>query len=138
MTGALGGATPVAVGGWRCDRGQRGAPRAAGAAPARPRPGGRGGPGCRLLRPGLAGRRGPDGQSGELSLSALRAAENARLERGLLPRPEVMDPRVVVTPRYRPGREAVLGGDFYDVVETPDGSLYLLIGDVAGHGPDEA
>jgi serine phosphatase RsbU (regulator of sigma subunit) len=32
----------------------------------------------------------------------------------------------------------VLGGDFYDVVECQDGSLFLLIGDVAGHGPDEA
>ena len=40
--------------------------------------------------------------------------------------------------RYRPGRDAVLGGDFYDVVEAADGTLYLLIGDVSGHGPDEA
>jgi serine phosphatase RsbU (regulator of sigma subunit) len=41
--------------------------------------------------------------------------------------------------RYRPGRhQALLGGDFYDVVERADGALFLLIGDVAGHGPDEA
>jgi serine phosphatase RsbU (regulator of sigma subunit) len=32
----------------------------------------------------------------------------------------------------------VLGGDFYDVVETPDGRIRAVIGDVMGHGPDEA
>ena len=83
-------------------------------------------------------RRRADEQLRALSLSSLRAAENARLERGLLPHPEVLDPTITVVPRYRPGRDAVLGGDFYDVVETGDGTLYLLIGDVAGHGPDEA
>jgi serine phosphatase RsbU (regulator of sigma subunit) len=68
----------------------------------------------------------------------LRAAENARLERGLLPQPRVADPALRVTTRYRPGRDAVLGGDFFDAIEISDGSLYVLIGDVAGHGPDEA
>jgi serine phosphatase RsbU (regulator of sigma subunit) len=32
----------------------------------------------------------------------------------------------------------VLGGDFYDVVELPDGTLHAAIGDVCGHGADEA
>ena len=32
----------------------------------------------------------------------------------------------------------MLGGDFYDVVECDDGAVFALIGDVAGHGPDEA
>jgi serine phosphatase RsbU (regulator of sigma subunit) len=68
----------------------------------------------------------------------LRAAENARLERGLLPQPTIADPSVGITTRYRPGRDAVLGGDFFDAIEGSDGCLYLLIGDVAGHGPDEA
>ncbi|NHC44304.1 PP2C family protein-serine/threonine phosphatase [Motilibacter aurantiacus] len=83
-------------------------------------------------------RKRADEQLRALYASELRAAENARLERGLLPHPEVADPTIGVTTRYRPGREAVLGGDFYDVVETDDGTLFLLIGDVAGHGPDEA
>ena len=73
-----------------------------------------------------------------LYASEVRAAENARLERGLLPQALVSE-RVSVKATYRPGAEqAVLGGDFYDVVETPDGSIYAVIGDVAGHGPDEA
>ena len=49
------------------------------------------------------------------------------------------DTGVDVVARYRPGRhQSLLGGDFYDVVECEDGSLFALIGDVAGHGPDEA
>jgi serine phosphatase RsbU (regulator of sigma subunit) len=83
-------------------------------------------------------RKRSDEQLRELYATELRAAENARMERGLLPRPEIHDQNISVVMRYRPGRDAVLGGDFYDVVEAPDGTLYLLIGDVSGHGPDEA
>ncbi|MFE6861182.1 PP2C family protein-serine/threonine phosphatase [Nocardia sp. NPDC057668] len=76
----------------------------------------------------------------ELRVSNLRAAENARLERGLLPKPLFRgEPVVDVVARYRPGRaSALLGGDFYDVVQEADGTVHALIGDVAGHGPDEA
>ncbi len=49
------------------------------------------------------------------------------------------DGRVALTTGYRPGRRrALLGGDFYDAVELDDGTLHLIIGDVSGHGPDEA
>ena len=43
--------------------------------------------------------------------------ENARLERGLLPSPLLLDdPGVDIVTQYRPSREnALLGGDFYDV-----------------------
>jgi serine phosphatase RsbU (regulator of sigma subunit) len=75
----------------------------------------------------------------ELRAANLTAEENARLERGLLPRPLVADARVAVDSGYRPGRErALLGGDFYDVVEAPDGTLHAIIGDVCGHDPDAA
>jgi serine phosphatase RsbU (regulator of sigma subunit) len=69
----------------------------------------------------------------------LRADENARLERGLLPSPLLSDPTLRMLARYEPGTEqTLLGGDFYDVVECPDGSVHVAIGDVCGHGPDEA
>ena len=75
----------------------------------------------------------------QLQESELRAEENARLERGLLPTPLTSDPALSCVTRYRPGRRrALLGGDFYDVLEDEDGTLHVLIGDVAGHGPDEA
>jgi serine phosphatase RsbU (regulator of sigma subunit) len=74
-----------------------------------------------------------------LYASEVRAAENSRLERGLLPQPLVSENGVRVDRLYRPGRhQSLLGGDFYDVVERPDGTVFALIGDVAGHGPDEA
>ncbi|AKJ09563.1 chemotaxis protein CheY [Streptomyces incarnatus] len=75
-----------------------------------------------------------------LQAGQLRAEENARLERGLLPTPLVSEEHGLdVVARYLPGREqALLGGDFYDVVQTPDGTVHVLIGDVSGHGPDEA
>lgn len=76
----------------------------------------------------------------DLHASELRARENALLERGLLPSPLLLErPCVEIVTRYRPSREnALLCGDFYDVVQTPDGVTHVLIGDVAGHGPDEA
>ena len=76
----------------------------------------------------------------ELHASRIRAGENARLERGLQPSPLLLDdPGVDVITRYRASRAyALLGGDFYDVVQTPDRTVHVMIGDVAGHGPDEA
>jgi serine phosphatase RsbU (regulator of sigma subunit) len=69
----------------------------------------------------------------------LRQAESARLERGLLPQPLMDTDEVAVHTFYRPGRHAALiGGDFYDVVQTAPDRLGLIVGDVCGHGVDEA
>lgn len=78
--------------------------------------------------------------SADLQASQMRAQENARLERGLLPTPLLGPDRTVeVVARYRPGRaHALLGGDFYDVVQDADGIVHVVIGDVSGHGPDAA
>lgn len=76
----------------------------------------------------------------DLHASRLRAQENARLERGLLPSPLLLDnPGVEVVTQSLPSRrDALIGGDFYDVVQTPDRTVHVMIGDFAGHGPDEA
>ncbi|QAY70617.1 PP2C family protein-serine/threonine phosphatase [Xylanimonas protaetiae] len=70
--------------------------------------------------------------------SEVRAAETARLERALLPTPLVADEHVSVMVGYLPGRDGLLGGDFFDTVERADGTVLSVIGDVSGHGPDEA
>lgn len=70
--------------------------------------------------------------------SLVRANEMTRLERALLPNPLVHDARIEVQVGYRAGRDGLLGGDFYDVVECTDGRVLAIVGDVCGHGPDEA
>jgi len=77
----------------------------------------------------------------QLAETRLLAQENSRLERGLLPVPLLAGAEAWLrfASRYRPGRSrALLGGDFYDTVRTPDGTVHAMIGDVCGHGPDEA
>jgi serine phosphatase RsbU (regulator of sigma subunit) len=69
----------------------------------------------------------------------LRQAESARLERGLLPKPLMDHTPAMLHSIYRPGRDrALLGGDFFDAIATSPTQLHLLIGDVCGHGVDEA
>ncbi|WP_162624974.1 PP2C family protein-serine/threonine phosphatase [Streptomyces cadmiisoli] len=84
-------------------------------------------------------RKRSDSAERRLAEGRMRAQENARLERGLLPTPLLEGSTLRFAARYRPGRSrALLGGDFYDVVRTPDGTVHAMIGDVCGHGPDEA
>ncbi|TNM70030.1 response regulator [Streptomyces sp. NP160] len=63
----------------------------------------------------------------------------ATLQRSLLPDhlPDVADLDLAF--RYLPASSEVrVGGDWYDVVELPDGGVALSVGDVAGHGLDAA
>lgn len=74
-----------------------------------------------------------------LRANQLMAQENARLERGLLPVPLLNDDSFQAVARYEPGRaHGLLSGDFYDVVQTADGTVRAIIGDVSGHGAAEA
>ncbi|MGA7703972.1 MAG: SpoIIE family protein phosphatase [Solirubrobacteraceae bacterium] len=85
------------------------------------------------------GRRQADEAERALLLADLQAREVARLERGLAPKPLIEDSSVWVSSCYRAGRSrALLGGDFFDLVQRQDGSLHVVVGDVCGHGPDEA
>jgi PAS domain S-box-containing protein len=80
-------------------------------------------------------------REGERQLAEAHAqAELSRqLQRGLLPVLSLRDSMLVLRTRYLPGHErALLGADFFDAVELPDGMVATLIGDVAGHGPAEA
>jgi serine phosphatase RsbU (regulator of sigma subunit) len=69
----------------------------------------------------------------------LAAAESARLERGLLPSPLLAGCPVRARSFYRAGRtRSLIGGDFFDAVLGPAGTVHAIVGDVCGHGPDEA
>lgn len=79
-------------------------------------------------------------QSEERLADASAQAELARqLQRGLLPTLSLRDPALPLRTRYRPGQQrALLGADFFDALELPDGTVATLVGDVAGHGPEGA
>jgi serine phosphatase RsbU (regulator of sigma subunit) len=92
----------------------------------------------RALRYAIERRRAETSQL-RLREEQLVAAESTRLERGLLPSPLLDGSPVQARSFYRSGRaRSVLGGDFYDAVRGPDGTVHAIIGDVCGHGPDEA
>ena len=64
---------------------------------------------------------------------------HATLEASLLPVMPIDHGDLEIVTAYRPGEDRLLlGGDFYDVMPLPDGRLALILGDVAGHGPNAA
>jgi PAS domain S-box-containing protein len=57
------------------------------------------------------------------------------LQRSLLPERLPRIDGLELAARYLPaGRGAAIGGDWYDVLERPDGKVALVVGDVVGHG----
>jgi serine phosphatase RsbU (regulator of sigma subunit)/DNA-binding response OmpR family regulator/anti-sigma regulatory factor (Ser/Thr protein kinase) len=70
---------------------------------------------------------------------ANRALEHERdlvqlLQRAVAPAevPELAELDIATS--YRPAGAGLVGGDWYDVLPLPDGTVLLVIGDVAGHG----
>lgn len=93
---------------------------------------------ARAIRYAIA-RRGNEDRDLRLLEADLRREENRRLAMGLQPQLRVRDPLVRCESLYRPaGGDNLLGGDFLDAVELDDGTIRLVLGDVAGHGPEEA
>ena len=77
---------------------------------------------ARALRYAVERKRADERRAGSCARRELRPRRTARLERGLLPRRCARPGARASRTRYRPGRQrALLGGDFYDVVETADG-----------------
>ena len=64
---------------------------------------------------------------------AVERAATALLERSLLPGRLPMCPGLEFATRYLTPEELV-GGDWYDVFTVPSGQLWVVTGDVAGHG----
>ena len=75
----------------------------------------------------------------QLAEASAQADLSRELQGALLPELSLRDPALLVRTRYQAGQErALLGADFFDALELPDGTVATLIGDVAGHGPGEA
>ncbi|MEU5598469.1 SpoIIE family protein phosphatase [Streptomyces sp. NPDC020298] len=60
------------------------------------------------------------------------------LQQGLLPHALPHHAEVDIAARYVTATTGTVGGDWYDVVNLPDGALGLVIGDVEGHTPRAA
>ena len=74
-----------------------------------------------------------------LAVEREAARLHRRLEESLLPKVGTRSERLAAEYRYLPGeRHLLIGGDFLDTAEPDDGSFWLIIGDVTGHGPDAA
>ena len=98
----------------------------------------------------------PRARGGERVLATSMAAQAARaldraerhdrehdlaleLQRRLLPVDLPSLPSLPVAVRYRAAaRGVVVGGDWYDAFELPDGSVAFVVGDVVGRGPQAA
>ncbi|MGW4911847.1 ATP-binding SpoIIE family protein phosphatase [Streptomyces sp. NPDC004270] len=77
------------------------------------------------------------------SISRARQFETERrlaqeLQQGLLPHALPHHEEVDIAARYVTATTGTIGGDWYDVVDLPDGALGLIVGDVEGHTPRAA
>jgi phosphoserine phosphatase RsbU/P len=66
-------------------------------------------------------------------LEVQRVAARA-LQRSLLPTALPTMPELTFAARYLPAGGAALGGDWYDVFVLPSGAVWVVAGDVGGHG----
>jgi serine phosphatase RsbU (regulator of sigma subunit) len=82
-------------------------------------------------------------ESGAAAPRLVRGAQHSsdllqQLQSGLVPRAKI-DERWKIAWRYRASDDAMmLGGDFLGILDRPDGSLALMVGDVAGRGASAA
>jgi phosphoserine phosphatase RsbU/P len=65
---------------------------------------------------------------------AIERAATRLLERSLLPEKLPSCPGLGFAARYVPAEERTVGGDWYDLFMLPSGQLWIVVGDVAGHG----
>lgn len=69
---------------------------------------------------------------------AIERAATRLLERSLLPEKLPSCPGLAFAARYAPAEERTVGGDWYDLFMLPSGQLWIVVGDVAGHGVQAA
>jgi hypothetical protein len=65
---------------------------------------------------------------------AVERAAAALLERSLVPANLPRTNGLDLAARYVPAEERTVGGDWYDVFRVPSGDVWIVVGDVAGHG----
>ncbi len=69
---------------------------------------------------------------------AVESAAATLLERGLQPGRLPDLPGIQLAARYVTAENRLIGGDWYDAFTVPSGQMWLIVGDVAGHGLNAA
>ena len=69
---------------------------------------------------------------------AIESAAATLLERSLQPSRLPRPPGVQLAARFVTAESRLIGGDWYDAFTVPSGQLWLVVGDVAGHGLNAA
>jgi phosphoserine phosphatase RsbU/P len=84
----------------------------------------------------VAARRVGEAVEAGIASSERRAA--GVLQRSLLPSALPFHPHIEFASRYAPAERGDVGGDWYDAFELPSGDVWVMTGDITGHGLNPA
>jgi anti-sigma regulatory factor (Ser/Thr protein kinase)/putative methionine-R-sulfoxide reductase with GAF domain len=84
----------------------------------------------------VIGRRVGEAVEAGIASSERRAA--GVLQRSLLPSALPKHPHIEFASRYAPAERGDVGGDWYDAFELPSGDVWVMTGDITGHGLNPA
>ena len=78
------------------------------------------------------------GEAVEAGIASSERRAAGVLQRSLLPSALPRHPHIEFASRYAPAERGDVGGDWYDAFELPSGDVWVMTGDIAGHGLNPA
>ena len=78
------------------------------------------------------------GEAVEAGIASSERRAASVLQRSLLPSALPRHPHIEFASRYVPAERGDVGGDWYDAFELPSGDVWVMTGDVTGHGLNPA
>jgi phosphoserine phosphatase RsbU/P len=78
------------------------------------------------------------GEAVETGIASSERRAAGVLQRSLLPSALPKHPHIEFASRYAPAERGDIGGDWYDAFELPSGDVWVMTGDITGHGLNPA
>jgi phosphoserine phosphatase RsbU/P len=78
------------------------------------------------------------GEAVEAGIASSERRAAGVLQRSLLPSALPRHPHIEFASRYAPAERGDVGGDWYDAFELPSGDVWVMTGDITGHGLNPA
>lgn len=78
------------------------------------------------------------GEAVEAGIASSERRAASVLQRSLLPSALPRHPHIEFASRYAPAERGDVGGDWYDAFELPSGDVWVMTGDITGHGLNPA